>query len=120
MSRDKSKLAAFNLADELACAVYQETRALRRDDEDVRRQMRRAAVSVPANIAEGCGRRSKGDYARFLDIALGSASEVDYLLDLCRRLNLLTEPAYVRCKQHSARTLRALQKLLHAVLEFRD
>ena len=116
MSRDRNKLDAFRLADDLAASVYEETRKVSFADEDLRRQLRRAAVSIPANIAEGCGRRSKADYARFLDIALGSASEADYLLDLARRLKVITEPAYGRCKNFSSRTVRALQKLLDAVL----
>jgi four helix bundle protein len=116
MSRDRSRLEAFGLADDLAVAVYQSTRSIGRLDEDFRRQLRRAAVSIPANIAEGCARRSKADYARFLDIALGSASEVDYLLDLGRRIELLQEPYYTDCKSVSIRVVRALQKLLDAVI----
>jgi len=56
-------------------------------------QIRRAAVSIPANIAEGSKRRRSNDYARFLNIAEGSAAEVDYLLILSRDLGLVTATA---------------------------
>ena len=51
-------------------------------------QMRRAAVSVPSNIVEGCSRESLKEYVRFLDIALGSARELRYQLQLSRELEL--------------------------------
>ena len=54
-------------------------------------QIRRASVSIPANIAEGCGRGSDAELARFLQIAMGSASEVEYHLLLARDLNLLKD-----------------------------
>ncbi len=56
-------------------------------------QIRRAAVSIPANIAEGSKRRRNNDYARFLNIAEGSAAEVDYFLILSRDLGLVTAKA---------------------------
>lgn len=51
--------------------------------------MRRSAISIPTNIAEGCGRSTGSDFRRFLDIAMGSASEVEYLILLAKDLDLL-------------------------------
>jgi four helix bundle protein len=81
MARDRTKLKVFHLANQLAVMIHRTTRAFPNAERDVRSQLRRAALSVPSNIAEGAARRSRGDYLRFLDIALGSASEADYLLD---------------------------------------
>jgi four helix bundle protein len=115
MSRNHNKLEAFRIADELALLVYRETQVIAYRDEDIRRQLRRAAISIPANIVEGCARQSRADYARFLDIALGSAAEADYLLDLCARLDLLPAVAAERCKSFSQRCVAVLQNLHDAV-----
>src|SRR5512138_1428054 len=57
-------------------------------------QMRRAAVSISSNIAEGCSRSSKADYARFLELAAGSLYEVVSQATIARRNGLLTEADY--------------------------
>lgn len=57
-------------------------------------QIRRAAVSVPANIAEGAGRRTPGEFAHFVGIARGSLAELETLLIIARRLDYLDEPTY--------------------------
>lgn len=92
--RDHRQLRAFQVADGLAIAVYRETRAFPADEKfGLVSQLRRAAVSIASNIVEGCGRNSDSDYLRFLDIASGSAREVEYQLGLAKRLGFLQEGA---------------------------
>jgi four helix bundle protein len=90
MARDHRKLTAFSLADDLAVQVYAlTTRFDLTEHYGLRAQIRRAAVSVPTNIVEGAARDSHAEYLRFLEIALGSSRELQYLLDLAQRLDFL-------------------------------
>lgn len=57
-------------------------------------QLRRAAISVPTNIVEGMGRQNKGETKQFLNVALGSLAETEYLLDFCFRLNYIDESKF--------------------------
>jgi four helix bundle protein len=119
MSRDPNKLDAFKLADELAILVYEETRRWPAADRDgLRSQLRRAAISSALNIIEGCARRSGKDYARFIDISLGSASEAMYLIDFSNRVGLMATDTHQRCRNLSSRVVRATQKLLDAIQAF--
>ena len=84
--RDPHKLKAFELADKLALQIYQETRPFPKEELfGLVSQMRRAAVSVPSNIAEGCGRSSEKEYLHFLSIAYGSLKELEYQISLARK-----------------------------------
>ena len=66
--RDHTKLRAFELADEVAVLIYRATRGFSKEEiYGLTSQMRRAAVSVPSNIVEGCVRESQAEYLRFLD-----------------------------------------------------
>ncbi|MFN9436631.1 MAG: four helix bundle protein [Planctomycetota bacterium] len=88
--RDHRKLRAFELADQLALAVYQTTKTFPKDEIfGMTAQMRRAAISVPSNIVEGCARNSNADFLRFLDIAFGSGRELEYQLSLATRLGYI-------------------------------
>ena len=83
--RDYRKLEFFRDADKLVLEVYY--LSLPSDEKyGLQSQVRRAAVSVPTNIVEGSGRRSKQEYIRFLEIAHGSSCETEYLLSVIFRL----------------------------------
>ncbi len=89
--RDHTKLRAFELADELVVLIYRVTAGFPKEEMyGLISQIRRAAISVPSNIVEGCARDSQADYLRFLNIAFGSLRELHYQLDLSRRLGFLS------------------------------
>jgi four helix bundle protein len=88
--RDHTKLRAFELADLLALQIYQATIDFPKSEQfDLTSQMRRAAVSIPCNIVEGCARSSEPEYLRFLEIAYGSTRELEYQITLSQRLGFL-------------------------------
>src|SRR5208337_1611974 len=79
--KDFRDLKVWEKSHNLALLVYKHTQLFPKQELfGITSQMRRAAVSIPTNIAEGCGRAGNGDFARFLYIAMGSASELEYLL----------------------------------------
>jgi four helix bundle protein len=86
---DFKDLKVWTKAHELTLAVYRRTRVFPKETYGLTSQLRRAAASIGANIAEGCGRRSDGEMKRFLQIARGSASELEYHFLLARDLQLL-------------------------------
>lgn len=89
--RDHTKLRAFELADEMTILVYHITREFPKEELfGLTAQIRRAAVSVPSNIVEGCARDGEADYLRFLNIAFGSLRELHYQLNLSKRLGFLS------------------------------
>jgi four helix bundle protein len=116
MSRDHRKLNVFSQADALVLELYAETAAFPSDERfGLRTQVRRAAVSVPANIVEGCARRKEGEYLQFVNIATGSAAETLYLLDLSTRLGFLKTEAYRRLEPKYTMLIKGLKKLQTAL-----
>jgi four helix bundle protein len=89
------KLVVWQKSDELAYQIYLKTKNFPREEiYGITSQLRRAVLSVPINIVEGYARHSKRELRYFLNIALGSLAEAEYLLDFCKRLNYLTEKSY--------------------------
>jgi four helix bundle protein len=91
--RDFRDIKAWQKAHELTLGVYKSTVKFPKDELfGLTSQIRRASASIAANIAEGCGRTGANDFARFLQIALGSSSELEYHLLLAHDLSLLNDP----------------------------
>ena len=116
--KDFKELRVWQKAHALTLEIYQATRSFPRDEiYGLISQIRHAAVSVGANIAEGCGRRSDGELTRFLQIARGSASELEYHLLLARDLKLLANDAYQSFEKQLIEVQRMLTSLVAAVAE---
>jgi four helix bundle protein len=101
---------------ELALSIYRETKMFPKEETfGLTSQMRRAASSVSANIAEGCGRGSDADLSRFLQIAFGSISELDCQLILARDLNLLSVKTYEDIYSRVVEVRRMLASLIRKI-----
>jgi four helix bundle protein len=88
-------LKVWEKAHQFTLNVYEITKAFPKEEVyGLSSQMRRASSSIPANIAEGCGKNTNLDFANFLNIALGSANESEYFLLLAKDLNYMNENEY--------------------------
>lgn len=107
-----TELRVWHGAQDLACEVYRVSRAFPAEEKfGMIYQLRRAAVSVSSNIAEGSKRLSPADYARFINMAEGSLNEVESLLHLARRLSFIS-PNDLEALQSR---ITPLERMLHAL-----
>jgi four helix bundle protein len=107
------ELKVWQKAHALTLAIYQVTSRFPREEVyGLTAQMRRCCSSIPANIAEGCGRNSDQDFARFLQIAMGSASELEYHILLARDLGFMTSEYHL---QHS-QTVVEIKRMLSSFI----
>jgi four helix bundle protein len=115
------KIEAWQLAHRLAMEVYTATeRWPKAERYELTSQVRRAALSVPANIAEGSGRYGPQELRRFLNIALGSSAELSYLLYFSRDRGLLTDAEWEPIEELRSRASKATWGLLRSIVEGRS
>jgi four helix bundle protein len=108
--KDFKELKVWHKAYGLALAIYEASRPFPREEiYGLTSQLRRSAISIGANIAEGCGRRSDGELVRFLQIARGSSSEVEHHLLLARDLKFLP----VETHRNLEKQLQEVQRIVN-------
>jgi four helix bundle protein len=111
--KDFKELKVWQKSHSLSLAVYKITRDFPKEElYGLTSQIRHACTSIPANIAEGCGRSGDVELARFLQIAMCSASELEYHLLLERDLGLLNESTYKPLAQETVEIKRMLTTLI--------
>jgi four helix bundle protein len=112
--RDFKTLQVWNKAHERTLAVYRTTTAFPKEELfGLTSQIRRASSSIPAYIAEGCGRDGDAEFRRLLQIAMGSASELEYHLLLAHDLGYIGHEDYTRLEQNVTEVKRMLTGFIH-------
>ena len=111
--RDFKSLRVWEKGHQLTLEIYKVTAMFPKDElYGLTSQIRRASVSIPSNIAEGCGRGGDTELARFLQIAMGSASELEYQILLARDLDFLDSSDYDRLTRDVVEVKRMLTSLI--------
>lgn len=111
--QDFRKLQVWNKAHVLTLEIYKVTAHFPKEELfGLTSQLRRASASIGSNLAEGCGRGSNADLGRFIQIAFGSASEVQYQLLLARDLLYLSSPEWEQKDESIGEIKRMLASLL--------
>lgn len=106
-------LRVWEKSHDLTLKIYRATAEFPREElYGLTSQIRRASVSIPANIAEGCGRQSEAEFARFLRISLGSATELEYHLLLASDLNFLQNKNYANMESDLIEVKKMLVTLI--------
>lgn len=114
--KDFRDLKVWEKAHELTLACYAFTTAFPKQETfGLVSQIRRSASSIPANIAEGCGRRGNAELHRFLQMGMGSASELEYHLLLSRDLNFLKVDDHEDLQRRVTEVKRMLASLIQKV-----
>ncbi len=111
--QDHHRLQVYQVARNLVLQVYAVASELPVSERyELGRQLRRAAVSVGSNIAEGSGRTTRRDLCSFLGMALGSTRELEFQLDLCERMEMATGESVRQALETTKRVQQMLTRLI--------
>jgi four helix bundle protein len=114
--KDYRKLVVWEKAHKLVLCIYQETVTFPREEQyGLTSQIRRAVVSTPTNIAEGCGKSTQLDFARYLQNAFGSLQEVQYLAYLSFELNYLNKEVFAKLDKDIGEVKAMLASLIQRI-----
>ncbi|WP_289040020.1 four helix bundle protein [uncultured Zobellia sp.] len=114
--RDYRKYKVWELGHEITLMVYQLTKDFPKHEiYGIVSQMRRAAYSIPSNIAEGCGRESDAEFKRFLIISQGSANELEYFTVLAQDLGYIENQIFSDLNNKVDRVRRSLNNLINKI-----
>lgn len=117
---DFRKLRVWRASSDLVVVCYQATEGFPRSEEfGLKSQVRRSAVSIPSNIAEGSGRHSDRDFARFLRIAAGSASELECHVVIAGRLGFMTRDGATQIEEDIVDVRKMLSGLIRSISDSR-
>ena len=114
--RDYKKYTVWELDHEITLETYKLTKNFPNDENfGLTSQMRRASSSIPANIAEGCGRESDAEFKRFLIIAQSSASELEYFIILAKDLDYIMDKDFKIIHDKVNKVRRSLNNLINKI-----
>ncbi|HPG12871.1 MAG TPA: four helix bundle protein [Chitinophagaceae bacterium] len=115
--RDYKKYDVWQKAHELVLFIYKEVvPSLPKSEQyELASQIKRAAYSIPMNIAEGCGRKSDKDFAHFLDVSLGSLHELEYCAQLIFDLEFISKPVFEELNERINEVKAKLINLIKAI-----
>lgn len=112
--QDFRKLQIWQKSHKLTIEIYKSTKDFPREElYGLTSQLRRAASSIPTNIAEGCARGSDKDFARFIQIAMGSANETEYLILLSTELGYI----FIDKSKEISEDIQSLKKMLTSLIK---
>ena len=112
--RDFRDIYAWQKSHALTLAIYKVTKQFPTDEKyGLTSQIRRASASIPTNIAEGSGRNGEAELARFMQISMGSASELEYLLLLTHDLGMLNDQQYTQLNQQTIEVKKMLASFIN-------